>query len=88
MPAKDWLSPPKPLWNIDTNARTHRHGNNGRSAWSSRDPSQAEEEYAVHEALRESTVKLWRELYQRMTAAEKRVKELEARLKGMGIPDP
>ncbi len=80
MAAKDWLSQPPPqapgrLWTNDARVphRTKRSG-----FYESRQPSQAEEQYAVEEALRSAHVALWRDLYQRMTFAEKRVKELEA----------
>lgn len=70
---------PRALWDRSQFGRVpHRRNKNLRQ---SRDLTVAEEHYAVEEALRQETVTLWREMYQRMTKAEARVEELEAELR-------
>lgn len=71
---------PRPLWNRDTNARTHRQGNRRNLRNQSREPTQAEEEHAVHEALRSSTVKLWRDLWQQREELAALVEQLQVDL--------
>lgn len=71
MADREYLSPPSSLWDPGSKRATHRR-------WQARGLTQAEEEYAVHEALRAAHVKVWRDLWARVHTAEARVVELQA----------
>lgn len=70
MAAKDWLSPPKSLWDTDRHVR-------GRRRMIGAGFSDADEEHAVHEGLRLAHKQVWVDLWARVTTAEARVVELE-----------